>query len=319
MLLSKKVMRKFLLLFLLLSTLLLSSGSFAISQVHGQNQTIDELEIEGLAWHTSTINILLVTPNNVSWWNPMYVNSTLRAIGQWNEAIQEFASNNYQYSYLASLKLEPTVSNESEAGFNIYLNWTQSALSSADAIGLTTLSSLNYAITNCSINLATHSPHGDALADGDEQNVALHELGHSLGLGHTNETNDVMYPDLTLLGPAKLLSNLDLYGISRTFAWLTYSFSFYPVSDWLTSTPVYLPTSQYQALPVSTQYARPQTLQNNPIVQTLILMVEIAIHPGFLPFVILFVLILVIIAVFPKRKKEPAPKDAGQDQRVDKP
>ncbi|MFI4919931.1 MAG: matrixin family metalloprotease [Legionellales bacterium] len=246
----------------------------------------------------------------------MYINSTLRAIGQWNEAIQEFVSNNSQYSYLASLKLEPTVSNESEAGFNIYLNWTQSTLNSGDAIGLTTLSSDANLITNCSINLATHSPHGDALADGDEQNVALHELGHSLGLGHTNETHDVMIPDLSLLGPAKLLSNLDLYGISRTFAWLAYSFNFYPVSDWLTSTPVYLPASQYQALTVSSQDARPQTLQNNSIIQTLILGVEIAVHPDFLPFTILFIMLLVIIALIPKRKKETASEATSQNQET---
>ena len=251
----------------------------------------------------------MVTPNNESWWNPLYINSTLRAIGQWNEAIQTFALNNTQYDYLAALRLVPTVSNESESGFNIYVNWTQSTIAnSVDDIGLTTLSSEGNAITNCSINLATHSSHGDALADGDEQNIALHEFGHSLGLGHSNYTSDVMYPALTLLGPPKLLSTLDLYGIATSFAWLSGKFNFYPVSDWLSGNTLFMLSSEYHALPVSAQFARPQTLQNNPTVQNIVLIGEILLHPDIIILIIFFVAIYVVIAIVHPRKKEQVPE-----------
>ena len=207
-------------------------------QAQSPNQNVYALEIQGLAWNKSTLKILLTTPNNESWWNPIYVNSTLRAIGQWNDAISYFAAHNADYAYLSNLKLEPTVLNYTESGFDIYLNWTQSNLAgSVDEVGLATLTSESNAIIGCTINLATHTHHGEPLIDGDMQNIALHELGHALGLGHSNDTGDVMFPDIALLGPAKSISTLDAYGVATTFAWMTNQFNFYPVSDWLQGSP----------------------------------------------------------------------------------
>jgi hypothetical protein len=80
-------------------------------------------------------------------------------------------------------------------------------------------------------------------------------------------------------------------------------FNFYPVNAWLRGGPAILPSNiQYNYLPVSAQNARPQTLQNNPIVQTLTLMVEILIHPEILAAVVLFIGFLVIIALIPSKK-----------------
>jgi hypothetical protein len=91
------------------------------------------------------------------------------------------------------------------------------------------------------------------------QNIALHELGHSLGLGHSNYTGDVMYPAYTLLGPADSISTLDVYGVATVFAWMLNPSKFYPVNEWLQSNSVILPSNQYEYLPVSPQNTRPLT------------------------------------------------------------
>ena len=298
---------KFLLAFLLFSTLFLTAGSFAISQAQTPNQNVYALEIQGLAWNKSTLKILLTVPNNESWWNPIYVNSTLRAVGQWNDAISYFAAHNADYAYLSNLKLQPTVLNYTQSGFDIYLNWTQSNLpGSVDEVGLSTLTSESNAIIGCTINLATHTHHGEPLIDGDMQNIALHELGHTLGLGHSNDTGDVMFPDISLLGSGKSISTLDAYGVATTFAWMTYQFNFYPVSDWLKGDPVVLPSNiQYGHLPVSPQNARPNTLMNNTILQNLILDIELLLHPIILV-PILAIIIFGIVILFDWQVKKQA-------------
>jgi len=303
-------MRRFFLLFLLLATLLLTSSIAAVNQAQTQNQSNYFLEIQGIAWDQTTINILVITPNNESWWSPIYANSALRAIGQWNDALQNFAANYSDYTYLYNLKLQPTVSNVSVTGFDIYLNWTDSPLKkSSNEIALETSTILDNAIIDCYISLAAHTNHGDALTDGDMQNIALHELGHSLGLGHSNYTGDVMYPVYTLLSPSKYVSTLDVYGVATTFAWMSNAVSFYPVNQWLQNTPVTLPPNiLYKNLPVSTQNSAPQTLANNPVIETLTLMFDILIHPEILAIVIVFIVILIIIAIVSSKRKKQMPK-----------
>jgi hypothetical protein len=137
------------------------------------------------------------------------------------------------------------------------------------------------------------------------QNVALHELGHSLGLGHSNYTGDLMYALYTMGSPAEDVSTLDVYGVATVFAWKTNTSTFYPVNSLINQ--VILPTDiTYQFLPVSQKNARPQTLANNSVVQFFILMFEILTHPEIYSFIILFFVVLVLIALFLRRKRVKA-------------
>ncbi len=298
-------MPRYFLLLLLFSTLFLPAASFALNLVHAQSEDNYTLQIQGIAWNRSNLNVLLTTPNNVSWWDPSFLNSTLRAIGQWNDAISDFVYNYSSYAYLSNLKMQPTVSNQSETGFDIYINWTETSLeSNSNEIGLETATIESNAILFCNISLAAHTSHGNSLNDIDMQNIALHELGHSLGLGHSNYTSDIMYPVYTLLSPPKLISTLDVYGVAVVFAWMQNFVSFYPVEQWLQTSQVSSPTDiSYNDFPVSSQNASPQTLANNPAIETLTLMAEILLHPEILSIVILFIVALFIIAIIPSKRK----------------
>jgi hypothetical protein len=48
-----------------------------------------------------------------------------------------FASNYSDFSYLSYLSIQPTISNKSEPGFDIYITWTELPLSNmSDEVGL---------------------------------------------------------------------------------------------------------------------------------------------------------------------------------------
>jgi Matrixin len=298
-------MRRFL-LFLLISSICLVASLFCNNGVLAQNENHYSLQLQGFVWDHTTLNTLIVTAANESWWNNMYLNTAVRAIGQWNEALAAFSANYSDYSYLSNLKIQPTVSNITEPGFDIYIQWsTYPPSASADEIGLSQISA-NYenAITNCTITLSAHSQHGDSLNEVDSQNVALHELGHSLGLGHCNYTGDLMNAYYTRGNPPEKISTLDTYGVAKIFYWETNSVNLFPIDRWFNENPVTLPSNvTYQGLPVSAKNSVSQTFADSPAGQTLILMFELLIHPEILAVVIVFIVVLVVVVLIATRKR----------------
>jgi hypothetical protein len=303
-------MRRF--VFCLCSVLLLTACFFGSSGAVGQ--AVYSLQLQGFAWTHSTLTALVITADNESWWNPAFINTAIRAIGQWNEAITFFAQNHTDYSYLSDLTIQSNISNKTLPGYDIYINWTQSSLNNAsDEIGLTrTFVSGDSTITNCTINLAVHANHQTTLTDVDMQNIALHELGHGLGLGHCNYTGDLMYSYYNVGNSAEEISSLDTYGVATVFGWMKNPTSFYPVSGWFTQNSVTLPSYiTYQGLPVSPQNTPPLTLANNPVGQYLVLIYELLLHPEIDAIIIGIILLFVIIGFVTRRPRQHRTVTAG--------
>lgn len=296
-------------MFAIFLVLLLVVVFYPLSAQQAWGQTTDHysLDIQGSSWHQTTLSALVDPADGESWWDPIYLNSTLRAIGQWNDAILDFASNYSDYSYLSIVQIQPVIMNETLPNFDIYINWAEYPLSNTtNEVGLTkTYTDDRNTIINSTINLATHTSHGDALNVGDAQNIALHELGHGLALGHSNYTGDLMYPTYTLRGPAESVSTLDAYGIATMFGWLQNPDGFYPISGWLKQNYVILPSYiAFQYLPVSPQNAQPQTIASNPVVEVIVYMFEILIHPEIAAIAIVIISVLVVIALISKRRRK---------------
>ncbi len=300
-------MRKYLMFLLVASVFLV--GVFASDLLVASGQNVYSLQLQGFAWNHSTLSALIITPDNASWWNPVYVNSTVRAMGQWNDGLEHFAANYSAYGYLAGVGLSWQFSNVSLPGYDVYVNWTQASLSSsADEIGLTkTFISRQSVILNCSISLAVQTGFGSTLDEVDMQNVALHELGHTFGLGHSNYTGDLMYSVYTLGSSPEDVSTLDAYGVATAFAWMLNSSDFFPISGWLTENEVSLPSAiTYSNLPVSPANAPPQTFIDNPVVQFFVMVFGFLLLPEIGIPLLIVIIVFVVVALIPsKRRRRP--------------
>ncbi len=232
-----------------------------IQSVGAQTEQSYELDILGPTWDHSTISVLIIPSFNESWWNAAYLNSSLHAINQWNEAISYFAANYTDYAYISHLRIESTVSNLTHSGFDVTISWVEQLGNDTYETGLTRTTYANLTIiSNSTITLAAHDYQNNVLGEADEQNVILHEVGHSLGLGHGNASADLMYPVLALGSSLKKISTLDMYGVSTVFGWLSNSTEYNATIQGSPVSSVILPFNiPYDYLPVTEDNVPPAT------------------------------------------------------------
>jgi hypothetical protein len=70
------------LLFLWINSLILVGCFFSGSSAQGQSQEEYSLQLQGFVWSCLMLNVLVVTAENESWWDPTFLNTSFRAIGQ---------------------------------------------------------------------------------------------------------------------------------------------------------------------------------------------------------------------------------------------
>jgi hypothetical protein len=182
-----------------------------------------KIELEGFTWNHTTLKTLILTNQTAPWWNPTYIDSALRAIGVWNDALQTLPQNYTTQQDTPKISLVASISNTTQPNYDIYIFWTNQPLVAEDTGWYALTYSASGIAQNSTITLTVNSALGASLSGIDMQNLAVHEIGHSLGLGHSNYNGDVMYPTSLLSSPARGISNLDVYGIAAVFGWTTNS------------------------------------------------------------------------------------------------
>jgi len=204
----------FFVLFILLCT--------PIITVQAQNQeNKPSLNLTSLTWDKPTLKALIIEADSESWWRPEYTDAAKNAIADWNQAIGYFSSKYGEYSYVSDLNIVTEVSNQNKPGYDIYVNYTMTMIQGGQLVlGLaTTYPKSGGIIDHCTITLATVSETLSLNNDGI-RNVATHELGHALALGHSNSNSDLMYATNDLIFSENKISSLDFYGVATVFDWM---------------------------------------------------------------------------------------------------
>ena len=280
--------------------LILSSTFVLVTVCQTEAQTEPSIEVTGHTWDHSTITVTILPRANESWWKQSYLESTLRGIDQWNDAIQEYAANYNEFSNLSTVRLIPTLNYENISGFDIYIGWIEECESEA-TIGQSRATVKSPCImVNNTVCLAARAPSGHVMTEVDMQNIVVHELGHAFGLYHSSYSGDVMYSIVEYSETVKPLSSLDLYALSKSFEWLTASTQFTSSSTCPDESTVTLPSGiSYVHFPVAAA-----NLPDHPPRSLAESVVELFLLPKVMvPVLMAVILMVVALWVFRRRKK----------------
>ena len=178
------------------------------------------IEVIGAVWDKTDLKVLIVS---ASWLGKKYIDSVVKVFNVWDRALESFG-NSYGYEYLLDFSFKVKISSTYQTGYDIIVKFSRDIIEPGGKIGLARVEYCDGKITRVYVTLYTRTTAGD-LSVVDIFNIALHEIGHALGLEHaeskyTENGLEIMYPVYSYPGVELRPSTLDVYALAEIYSWL---------------------------------------------------------------------------------------------------
>ena len=211
-----------------------------LSLHHASLSDDPSIDVLGVAWADVNLKVLVVKP---SWLSKSYVDSVVKAFKAWDRSLESFG-NSYGYPYLSKFSFYVTISSTSRPGYDITVEFSRVTAQPGGEIGEAIVAYVYGRIVSVRIILYVYTINGK-LSSVDVFNIALHEIGHALGLNHASSSStingpELMYPTYSYPKMELRPSTLDAYALAEVYAWLARG-SFAPPSKRTISLPSSIP------------------------------------------------------------------------------
>ena len=184
------------------------------------SSTDPQIGLLGVAWDHTSLTVYIL---RVSWLEEDYIDAVKKAFSIWDRALEAFGKA-YGYKYLSKFSFTIYVTSSVPWDYDILVMFSSKVSTEELGKASVTYNEVTGEILRVNITLYIYTTHGK-LSVTDVLNVAMHEIGHALGLDHASSANTENGPELMYyqykIGTSELRpSTLDAYGVAIAHDWL---------------------------------------------------------------------------------------------------